>query len=933
MPSTAPFRGMSRAWAFACLLACLFACVACRTGSRGQWVARDVLAWPVTRVTIQLAGHAWVEFETRNESDGALPVLHLWDGLARSEVARASAVPWLRRSAKLRYQNPHPEPRSYELLVRARSAKSRAALDLVRDGRVIGRRVSAGGALLALARGPGLEYRVASTPGGPRAATLWALDADSRLLAVDEHSGPTKLPRLRSDRAVSAVLLAPGSARPGRFSVYVNDKADADGDGLGRSLERALGTCDGPDEPGCARSPLAAYYRKLPTSTRDTDRDGLSDADELFGVSAPELDLPRFGTDPRHKDVLLEIDHQADMESVGFTERELADVAALFGAGSAHALRNPDGLPGVRVHFDAGLVTRSPALRGVVGDFGGSGSARDADYRAARQRDFTPSRVGYFRYVLSTRSGRGQAVRDALTVNRDLQRVTILAHELGHTLGLGHHGHDAWGRVNCKPNYYSIMNYLYQNRYEIGFSRRTAQVLNPASVSERSALARGEPAAALRNPPLELDVFGRDVDWNRDGVISDGPVRAGLLWATYKSCAAAEHGLVTLAERDVGTATPVLLRDAQQLVALWLDDAGQLWWRKRRVIEADFEGACATAAAPGCEWSAPEALPGLKGLRHIAGLALSEGRLLLSYVREAGALRLAVLQSAGGAAAVLSDVALPGRTEHAPSLGWLAVDERYYGVNRILALIFRAAGSGEIWQVGARDSGGPFVARRLLDPGGASIASARGPSFASLPSGETCGVFPDREAFMRFYCYAPERDAWLDLSQRAFDAPLGPQTSGSVGMALHRYRDLTGAAIGGDSSRAALYLSFTEPESSSAHYPDNPHFLVSEWLSATHAAREQISFRWRGSVITEWTNLAPGTALALYEDAGLANLHALMALRHEATHTTRLELLPFADGIFDQPLAAGNDFEVMERGICMGLRSELECGDASTAAY
>lgn len=42
-------------------------------------------------------------------------------------------------------------------------------------------------------------------------------------------------------------------------------------------------------------------------------------------------------------------------------------------------------------------------------------------------------------------------------------------HELGHTLGLYHGGDEA---VNFKPNYISIMNYLYVN---IGFGQNGAK--------------------------------------------------------------------------------------------------------------------------------------------------------------------------------------------------------------------------------------------------------------------------------------------------------------------------------------------------------------------------------------------------------------------------------------------------------------------------
>jgi len=36
---------------------------------------------------------------------------------------------------------------------------------------------------------------------------------------------------------------------------------------------------------------------------------------------------------------------------------------------------------------------------------------------------------------------------------------------------------------------------------------------------------------------------------------------------------------------------------------------------------------------------------------------------------------------------------------------------------------------------------------------------------------------------------------------------------------------------------------------------------------------------------------------------------------------TRIEFLPLADGAYDEDFGSGDDFEVMERGICLGIRS------------
>jgi hypothetical protein len=912
--------------------AALLWCVDCRS-ERDRFVARDVLAWPLAQLPLRVAGHAALELDAGNPLHGADPVLHLWDVDAHAEVARAGGAGMLARAlgrpAQIRYRNPHAQARNYVLFVRARDARSRGEVDVYRDGRLLAAHAAVGGSFVALSAAAQIVYRVASTPAGPRAALLMALAGDGALLALDEHSGVTSLPSLQSSSQVASLLLAPLGAAAGRFAVYANDADDRDGDGLGRRLERALGTCDAPSDRACRTSPLAAYYQQV--GTRDSDRDGLSDADELFGVHAPELDLPRFGVDPRHKDVLVEVDHHASLDSVGFSEQDFAEIATLFAQGDARDLKNPDGRPGLRVHFDAGFEPREPAHSTLLGDFAGSGRADAREYRAARRRDFTPSRAGYFRYAFSTQQGRGQATQDAFTVNRDLQRVTIFAHELGHTLGLAHYGHEAWGRANCKPNYYSIMNYLYQNHYEIGFSRRATRTLNPAAVVERAALAARDPGRLLREPPLELDVWGRDVDWNRDGMISDAAVRADLFWATYKSCGAAEHGLVTLAETGVLAATPVLVEIGDHLHALWLSDAGALFGRQRRM-----QGACAAdAAADGCnDWSPAQAVAGLASVRFIAGLALPDTRLALAYVSASEALHVAELQFGANGWRVESDRELAARTQHAPSLTWMSVDARHYGATRLLSVFFRAAGEqGELWQASALGPRGPFVLRRLFDAQQRPLASALGPSSMALPTGELCGVFPDREGFMRFYGYAKARDVWVDLSARAFDIGLGPRTWGSANLAFHRYRDASGALIAGDATRGALYITFSEPESSAAHYPDNPHFFVSEWLNAQHGVFEQISLRWRGRVISEWTNLAPGTSMALLEHDAQSQLAGLMAVRNEATHTTHLDFLPSADGVFDETLAGGDDFQVMERGVCMGLRSERECGDASTAAY
>jgi hypothetical protein len=312
---------------------------------------------------------------------------------------------------------------------------------------------------------------------------------------------------------------------------------------------------------------------------------------------------------------------------------------------------------------------------------------------------------------------------------------------------------------------------------------------------------------------------------------------------------------------------------------------------------------------------------------------LPSDRVALAYVRRDQTLHLATLAISEQAVELLADVTIEGvHTQHAPALAAIRVAPEIYGAERALGVLYRSATTGALEQALALDPQGPFTRRPALDRSGAEIRTAEGPSVAALPTGELCGVFPDAQSQIRFYCYEVGQDRWIDLSARAFDVELGPRTGSNVGIAYHRYRDASGGPISGDSTAGALYLSFSEPESSAALFPDNPHFYVSQWLSARHGAFEQISFRWRGRIITEWTNLAPGSGVALLEDDQSPNLQALMVLR-TGSGALRLDYLPYADGEFDEPLQSGNDFQVMERGICLGLRTEEECGGPDTAAY
>ncbi len=96
-------------------------------------------------------------------------------------------------------------------------------------------------------------------------------------------------------------------------------------------------------------------------------------------------------------------------------------------------------------------------------------------------------------------------------------------HELGHTLGLRHGGSD---HTNHKPNFHSVMNYLWQwprrsyaGSWILDYSRQTFTTLNEDSLSEPAGI--GGHAGHV----LPIDTFfvheRGPVDWNRDGDTGD----------------------------------------------------------------------------------------------------------------------------------------------------------------------------------------------------------------------------------------------------------------------------------------------------------------------------------------------------------------------------------------------------------------------------
>ena len=530
---------------------------------------RDLRAGVLPLLVLQARAGQTLRIETRQLSRGADPVLHLWSPKLGRQVAFDDDGGDQAGASQLRYTP--SQGGALVLLLRAYSAQDGGRCDLLVDGQRRLRDAVFGGAAVPVAAGRTLHAVLLNDgqgdepwPPSARAAVdplLLLIDPRSgALLGLDDDSGVELGARLASGPAAALAMVgAYRAGDDGSARLVVNDAptADTDRDGLGDGLERAICTCASAAHAACGFACSAA------ATPQDSDGDGLSDAEELLGVhhaSFPQL-LPRWGADPRHKDLFVEldlaswVDHKKRPPVRHFgrtmTTADAHASARVFAA--LTAMGNPNGADGIRLHLDLGHACGALPLGldpvcGAMCALGPDGVRRcgqnayggDANNKRA---NLAPGRLHRFHLAVSDClvAGSGPIVAD--TLEFDCDRHTAMVHELGHNLGLArHYGTFTTGGGNCKPNYPSLMNYAYSDRFnggrEVRFSSGAlvgAGDLNLRALNETTPLGGATADVGwLATRPFFFDLYdcvspgrGCKVDFNRDGRL-DPSVRANL---------------------------------------------------------------------------------------------------------------------------------------------------------------------------------------------------------------------------------------------------------------------------------------------------------------------------------------------------------------------------------------------------------------------
>ncbi|MFW5875851.1 MAG: hypothetical protein ACOCXM_03880 [Myxococcota bacterium] len=897
-------------------------------------VHRDVPVRPVFWWAFSLDVGESATFETSNLSVGTDTVINIWDGTDWTSAAYNDDYGSSLRS-RATVTNTASYLHTYYIIVTNHGSNSGTA-DLYKDGSLYWSQIPVEGETVGVPCGEAYDYETVKATGSTKDLMLFGfgiLGFGRRLQALDFDNGVGDNARISGKIDVCNVIIGLDSwwaETAGEAHVYANDywtDDPKDGDGLGGALESELGTCNSRSQPGCASCNAdgdshCAVEEGETYALFDSDNDGLRDDFEVFGVDAriPNY-LPTWGADPLHKDAFVEIDWYE--QSYPVTAEAIRYASSELGKGSAITLQNPDGLPGIRLHADIGVDATNAEEQTLYGDWGGASAVPTKKYKNAANDYSAEERRGIFRYGLAKSGGGGQGQTDGRAFVFQYFNGAHLVHEMGHTMALGHAGTSAWGAVNCKPNYRSVMNYAYQGDASLGYSQGAIDtVLNPAAVDETVGIGTSD-NSWFEEDWFRLNVSGAMIDWNRNGTYESGKVRAPLTWARWAGggCATFQHNKTPLQHNSMKPTTPSIMRLGSRLYVFWIGSDDTIYYRHGLIGSRSSGGCLDNQLGTKCmNWSETRSVR--------TGTAVSAvawgSKMVLAFKSTTGNLyTISSLgtDSSGNFTGWTTPIYLGAMLDEPEAVEFDHADGARIG------LFYRDPnGVFRTWL--SAQPGGGWYRQDVTDQTGTPLEAGLSPTVATMSNGTAsvhCGVFPNGQGYIGFYCYDKTTNRWTDLTGSAYSNGVGPRSSVKAGLYFHVPRDENGDPVNGDNTEGRFHLAIDRVKANE----EFPVMWMSNPLSFSSPPDPNIEMVLNSPLYHGHFRIISG--VDMYEDAEVSSLKMVMiGTGDKGDH---LNFWPFADGTFAAELRDGNDFRVISYGLCVNLGGSDFCGPGETRRW